>query len=91
MIPPPHGFAPAEDSIGNEKNITFLGREMAVRYAKAGRPHVRFGSKACAAQKGMSALLPKADTLPRYHPLVLSDGALQPLVLSDGGANVLGN
>jgi hypothetical protein len=40
MIPPPHGFARTEDSIGNEKNITFLGR----RYA--GRPHVRFGSKA---------------------------------------------
>jgi len=41
---------------------------------------------------GMMAALPlKADTLPRYHPLVLSDGALQPLVLLDGGANVLGN
>jgi hypothetical protein len=25
--PPPHGFAPAEDSIGYKKNITFLGRE----------------------------------------------------------------
>jgi hypothetical protein len=25
MIPPPHGFARTEDSIGNEKNITFLG------------------------------------------------------------------
>src|SRR5215471_3120817 len=23
MIPPPHGFARTEDSIGNEKNITF--------------------------------------------------------------------
>jgi hypothetical protein len=44
MIPPPHGFARTEDSIGNEKNITFLGRDCAVRYA--GRPHVRFGSKA---------------------------------------------
>ena len=41
--------------------------------------------------KAMSALLPKADILPRYHPLVLSDGALHPLVLSDGGLNVLGN
>src|SRR5262249_37251335 len=28
MIPPPHGFAPAEDFIGYEKNITFLGREL---------------------------------------------------------------
>ena len=27
MIPPPHGFIPAEVSIGHKKNITFLGRE----------------------------------------------------------------
>ena len=46
MIPSPHGFAAAEDSIGNEENITFWGENCAVRYAKAGHPHVRLGSKA---------------------------------------------
>src|SRR5262249_14075445 len=38
MIPPPHGFAPAEDSIGNEKNITFLGRELCRSLRQSGPP-----------------------------------------------------
>jgi hypothetical protein len=28
MLPPAHGFAPAEDSIAYERNITFLDREL---------------------------------------------------------------
>ena len=31
-FPSPHGFAPAKDYIGYEKNITFLDRELIVRY-----------------------------------------------------------
>ena len=46
MIPSPHGFARAEDYIGYEHYITFWIENCAVRYAQAGRPHVRFGSKA---------------------------------------------
>ena len=52
--------------------------------------NVRFGSNAdiLGCQRDV-CLLPKADILPRYHPLVLSDGALHLLVFSDG--SVLGN
>ena len=37
MIPPPHGFASAEDTVGYEKNITFWIGNCAVRYAGRGR------------------------------------------------------
>ena len=44
-FPSPHGFARAEDHVGYQKHITFWIENCAVRYAKAGRPHGRFGSK----------------------------------------------
>jgi len=46
MIPPPHGFIPAEVSIGHKKNITFLGRELCRSLRQRRTAHVRFGSKA---------------------------------------------
>ena len=38
MIPPPHGFAPADYFIGYEKNITFLGRELCRSSRQSGPP-----------------------------------------------------
>src|SRR5262249_27525770 len=38
MIPPPHGFAPAEDFIGYENNITFLSRELCRSLRQSGPP-----------------------------------------------------
>ena len=38
MIPPPHGFASAEDFIGYEKNITYLGRELCRSLPQSGPP-----------------------------------------------------
>jgi len=36
MIPPPRGFARAEDRIGYKKNITFFGRELCRSLRQAG-------------------------------------------------------
>jgi hypothetical protein len=45
-IPSPHGFAPAEDYIGYEREYHIWIENCAVRYTQAPRCHVRFGSKA---------------------------------------------
>src|SRR5215467_6813077 len=60
MIPPPHGFARTEDSIGNEKNITFWVE--IVPFVTLAALMSALGQKqTCAVQKSMFALPPKAD------------------------------
>jgi hypothetical protein len=62
MIPPPHGFASAEDFIGYQKNITFFDRELSFVNTQAGRPMSALGQKQTSDYRLlMSALPPKAD------------------------------
>jgi hypothetical protein len=52
-FPSPHGFARAEDTIGYQKNITFLDRELSFGIPKRPAPMSAFGSKADIAISGV--------------------------------------
>jgi hypothetical protein len=77
MIPPPHGFASAEDFIGYQKNITFFDRELSFVNTQAGRPMSVLGQKQTSRfEIAMSALPPIADIAGRqlnvrFVPIVL--------------------
>jgi hypothetical protein len=62
MIPSPHGFAPAEDSIGNEKNNTFWVEIVPFVTPKRAALMSALGQKQTFSDvRRMSALPPKAD------------------------------